>query len=64
MKLKVNCENKQIGTIEVSTIPGINHRFALKNIEYKIIKTSSDSLDVVIYKPVTIPSEPGKPGES
>lgn len=46
MKLIVKVGKEKIGTLEVSTIPGISHSFELNKKRYEIIKTSKDSIEV------------------
>jgi len=38
MKLKVICDKKDIGNLEVSTYPGPSHSFELNKKHYKILK--------------------------
>lgn len=57
MNLKVICEKKEIGTLEVSTYPGASHSFELNKKRYKILKVEEKQIivenltpDIVIDK--------------
>ena len=64
MKLSVKCEKKEIGTLQVSTIPSVSHSFELNKKRYEIIKTSKDSIEVTeIASKQKIEDKPGSPGE-
>lgn len=55
MKLEVKLGDKIIGELQVSTIPGISHKFVLDNVQYQIIKTSKTTLEVQVYQSVVNP---------
>lgn len=57
MKLDIKLQNKVIGNLEVSTIPGVSARFELNNAIYKIIKTNETSIDVELYRQKIEPSQ-------
>lgn len=65
MKLTVKLGKEKIGTLEVSTIPGISHTFELNKKRYEIIKTSEDSIEVIdsTTAPKVKPTKPESPGE-
>ena len=46
MKLKIICEKKDIGSIEVSTYPGTSHTFQFNKINYKILKVEETQIVV------------------
>ncbi len=61
MKLKVICDKKDIGSIEVSTYPGISHSFELNKKHYKILKVEETQIDVLEFIPERLvkPEPPG-----
>ena len=46
MKLKVICDKKDIGTLDVSTYPGPSHSFELNKKRYKILKVEDKQIIV------------------
>ena len=62
MKLAIKLGKNKIGELEVSTIPGISHKFEFNKKWYIILKTSKDSIEVSEVAENPTP-EPGKPGE-
>lgn len=46
MKLKIICEKKDIGSIEVSTYPGTSHSFEFNKKHYKILKVEETQIVV------------------
>ena len=64
MKLKVKLGKDEIGSLEVSTMPGVSHKFQLNKKWYVILKISKDTLEVSeVAREERIPTKPGKPGE-
>lgn len=51
MKLKIICDKKEIGTLEVSTFPGASHSFELNKKRYKILKVEEKQLIVESLTP-------------
>ena len=62
MKLKIICEKKEIGIIDVSTYPGSSHSFQFNKKYYKILKVEETQLDVVEFIPKN-KAKPASPGE-
>lgn len=62
MKLAVKLGKDKIGELEVSTIPGISHKFELNKKWYIILKTSNDSIEVseIAEKNTTKTESPGE----
>lgn len=50
MKLKVICDKKDIGSLEVSTYPGISHSFQFNKKRYKILKVEETQIVVLEMK--------------
>lgn len=46
MKLKVICDKKEVGSLEVSTYPGASHSFELNKKHYKILKVEEKQIIV------------------
>ena len=46
MKLKVICDKKEVGSLEVSTYPGTSHSFELNKKRYKILKVEEKQIVV------------------
>ena len=62
MKLKVICESKEVGSLEVSTYPGTSHSFELNKKHYKILKVEEKQIDVLEFTPKNL-VKPGPPGD-
>lgn len=50
MKLDIKLQGKVIGSLQVSTMPGISHKFEFDNTLYEIIKTTNDHIEVMVAR--------------
>ena len=60
MKLKIICEKKEIGTLEVSTYPGISHSFEFNKKCYKILKVEDSQIIVQAMLTKIVNSKPNQ----
>ena len=54
MKLKIICEKKEVGSIEVSTYPGTSHSFKFNKQSYKILTVEDTQILVELMPTKTL----------